>query len=100
MVHDIERNQKLLEDIKRLLVIKTPIYLTTPIVVKTSPHTEIYRCYGVNLTIDNKLMLMDADEEWHEILPNQVNAGYVLQSVFQRLKAMQLETEKNNTEHS
>jgi hypothetical protein len=60
------------------------IFFEDKLVVKNTPHNEIYRCYGCATDAHNKLWLFNG-ENWHEILPAQVNAGFVLQSVFQRL---------------
>lgn len=60
------------------------IFFEDKLVVKITPHNEIYRCYGCYADTDNKLWLFNG-EDWDEILPEQANAGFVLQSLFQRL---------------
>lgn len=88
---DKEYNQRLLEDCKDLIPeANQACYLGNPIIVKTTPHTEIYRCYGYMITEDGRLLLMDPSEQWDEILPDQANAGYVLQSLYQRLKILKV----------
>ncbi|MES2004300.1 MAG: hypothetical protein V4450_07250 [Bacteroidota bacterium] len=88
MLNDPEYNQRLLDECKRLIAVTdTAIYFPDPISVKITPHTELFRCYGVVITKDDELKLMDPNEEWHGVEVEQKNAGYILQSLFQRLKS-------------
>jgi len=89
---DKNYNQQLIINIKNLIKVKNkPIYFPKPIIVKTTPHTEIFRCYGIIITMDDELKLMDPAQEWAEIKPEDKNAGYVLQTIFQRLKGQLIE---------
>lgn len=85
-------NEQLLNQCKEIVPEKEKaIMFDSVMIVKTSPHTEICRCYGVVLTNDNELKLMDNDCAWHEVLPNQIMADKVLATLLQRLKTMQLQ---------
>jgi hypothetical protein len=73
----------------------TEIYFSDPIIIKPTPHTELFRCYGCVLTDSGALKLMDVEQEWHEVETNQANVGHVLQGLYQRLKAIQAGIIKN-----
>jgi hypothetical protein len=82
-------NSKLLSDIKMLIEHPDkPIYFPQPIIVKSTPHTELFRCYGCVLTNNNELKVMDAEQEWSTLEASQANVGYLLQTIFQRLKIL------------
>ncbi len=86
-----EKNERLIDDCKELIeAVDTAIMFDTPIIVKTSPHTELFRCHGCVVTPKGELKLMDPAMEWHDVQPAQANAGYVLQSLYQRLKTLQM----------
>lgn len=82
---------ELIEKCKELLPERNkPVMFDTAMIVKNSPHNEICRCYGVVVTDDDELKLMDAEEKWHIVLPNQVMVEFVLQTLYQRLKTMSI----------
>jgi hypothetical protein len=58
--------------------------------VKASPHIALFTCYGACVGPDG-VYLMDGGGDWHGPLKeNQVNAGLMIGSLYQRLKVMQL----------
>lgn len=58
--------------------------------VKASPHIALFNCYGACVGPDG-VYLMDGDGLWHgPIKEDQVNAGFIINSLYQRLKVMQL----------
>lgn len=80
-----------MDSIKELLVVTdTPFLFPDPIVVKITPHIELFRCYGIFISKDGTLKTLNINQEWQQIEPNQVNAGYILQTIFQRIKSMKL----------
>lgn len=87
MTHNPEYNQQLINDIKAMVTPLFPTHFEHPIVVKKTPHHLLFTCHSLVVTKDNELKLMDGAGKWHEILPDQANAGYVLSSVLQRLKS-------------
>lgn len=92
MRHNQEYNQQLLETLIGLIEpFDTPILFDSACVVKPTPHAELFRCYGVVKNMHNEVKLLGPDEEWHHIEIHQANAGYVLQSVNQRLKSMNMQ---------
>jgi hypothetical protein len=94
----IERCTSLLDDCKKLVPQKeTAFHFDRYVSVKITPHNEVCRIWGYCLTNDDKLMLTDDGVEWFEILPNQVNAGYVIQTLFQRLTTIKNERKTNNS---
>lgn len=58
--------------------------------VKSSPHMALFDCYGAWVGPDG-VYLMDGDGLWHgPIKEDQINAGLIINSLYQRLKVMQL----------
>lgn len=58
--------------------------------VKVSPHIIAFTCWGARLGPDG-VYLMDSDSEWHGPLKeDQVNAGLMISSLYQRLKVMSI----------
>jgi len=89
MHHNEQQNQELIGKCIALVGVQdVPLLFDSPVIVKTSPHTELYRCYGCVVTLDNELKLMNVEQQWDDIKPAQANAGYVLQTLHQRLKSM------------
>lgn len=62
----------------------------TPVIVKKTPHQELFRCFGAS-TKYHRLALMDVNGEWYEVDSSQVDVQYVVNSVYQRLKLMAYE---------
>lgn len=60
--------------------------LNEPIKVKSTPHQHVVSIYGAWNTGDG-IWLLDGAGEWHgPLLETQMNAGYIINSLFQRLK--------------
>lgn len=58
--------------------------------VKASPHISLFTCHGACVGPDG-VYLMDGEGEWHGPLKeNQVNAGLMISSLYQRLRLLQL----------
>lgn len=58
--------------------------------VKASPHVHLFSCYGACIGRDG-VYLLDGGGDWHGPLKeNQVNAGLMIASIYQRLKAMKV----------
>jgi hypothetical protein len=56
--------------------------------VKSSPHIALFSCYGACVGPDG-LYLMDGAGEWHGPLKeDQVNAGLMISSLYQRMKLL------------
>jgi hypothetical protein len=56
--------------------------------VKASPHIALFSCYGACVGPDG-IYLMDGAGEWHGPLKeDQVNAGLMISSLYQRLKVL------------
>ena len=56
--------------------------------VKASPHIPVFTCYGACVGPDG-VYLMDYEGEWHGPLKeNQVNAGLIISSLYQRMKLL------------
>jgi hypothetical protein len=58
--------------------------------VKSSPHVALFNCYGAWVGPDG-VYLMDYEGEWHGPLKDdQINAGLIISSLYQRLKVMSI----------
>lgn len=91
MPFTIENISKLYNSCKQMIVVTdTPIYFCSPIIVKVSPHKKIFTCYGVLLTIKDEIKIYDEVQMWHSLHEVNENSGYILQSLYQRLKLIQL----------
>lgn len=56
--------------------------------IKSSPHIALFNCYGAFAGPDG-VYLMDYEGEWHGPLKeDQVNAGLIISSLYQRMKLM------------
>jgi hypothetical protein len=65
------------------------IIFPEPVKVKSSPHKEVFTCYGIHA--ENDIWLMDGNGEWHGPLEeSQGNARLVINSLYQRLKAKEI----------
>lgn len=60
--------------------------LNVPIKVMSSPHVEVFTIYGAWQGEDG-VWLMDGKGDWHgPLLETQINASYIINSLYQRLK--------------
>ncbi len=66
------------------------LYFDTAIQVKTSPHTYPFSAWGVCVSPDNRLFVMDNNEEWHEVTADSGNAVLLIGSLYQRLQSMRV----------
>lgn len=66
------------------------LYFDTPVEVKTSPHTYPFSGWAVCVSPANDLYVMDAEETWHQVELQDVNAALVIGSLYQRLKLMRI----------
>jgi len=61
-----------------------------PLKIKSSPYTHLFTAYGVCVGADG-LYVMDGAGEWHgPLLESQVNSEFMINSLWQRLKALQI----------
>lgn len=66
------------------------LYFETSVEVKTTPHTYPFSAWAVCVSPKNELYVMDADEVWHQVELEDMNAGLVIGSLYQRLKLMRI----------
>lgn len=66
------------------------LYFDTSVEVKTSPHTYPFSAWAVCVSPKDELYVMDADEQWHQVELEDMNAGLVIGSLYQRLKLMRI----------
>jgi hypothetical protein len=70
------------------------LYFDTAIEVKTTPHTYPFSAWGVCVSPDNRLYLMDSNEEWHQVEADSSKAALVIGSLYQRLQLMRVQYAK------
>lgn len=66
------------------------LYFETSVEVKTTPHTYPFSAYAVCVSPKDELYVMDAGEQWHQVELEDMNAGLVISSLYQRLKLMRI----------
>jgi hypothetical protein len=66
------------------------LYFETSVEVKTTPHTYPFSAWAVSVSPNDVLYVMDADEQWHGVELEDMNAGLVIGSLYQRLKLMRI----------
>ncbi|HEX2532814.1 MAG TPA: hypothetical protein VHK69_03705 [Chitinophagaceae bacterium] len=64
------------------------LYFDTSVEVKTSPHSYPFSAWGVCVSPDSRLYVMDSGQEWHEVEPESDSSGLVIGSLYQRLRLM------------
>lgn len=84
----IEEIKTTIQECKEMLT--GEIIFDTPIKVKITPHSELFSIYGANVVKDT-LYVMDGGGQWHEVQANQVRVEYIVNSLYQRLKGVELE---------
>lgn len=78
------------KDIVKDLVGHDYLYFETSVEVKTTPHTYPFSAWAVCVSPKDELFVMDADEQWHQVELEDMNAGLVIGSLYQRLKLMRI----------
>ncbi|MDB5207538.1 MAG: hypothetical protein JWR72_2613 [Flavisolibacter sp.] len=85
--------QTILQECKEIvkdLVGHDYLYFETSVEVKVTPHTYPFSAWAVSVSPKDELYVMDADEQWHEVALEDMNAGLVIGSLYQRLKLMRI----------
>jgi hypothetical protein len=75
-------------DIVKDLVGHEYLYFDTALEVRTSPHTFPFQAWGVCVSPENEIYVMDGNQDWHKVEPNVGNAYLVLGSLYQRLQLL------------
>jgi hypothetical protein len=77
--------EELINKISYLLTTDKPVMFDDVLCVKITPHTQLCKLWGVVKGSTGIISAYDG-EKWFSIYPEQANVGYVLQSLYQRLK--------------
>lgn len=64
------------------------LYFDTAVEVKTSPHSYPFQAWGVCVSPQDDLYVMDAGQQWHRIEPFEGATPLVVSSLYQRLRMM------------
>jgi hypothetical protein len=81
-------------DIIRELAGNGFLYFDDPVEVKLTPHTPSFHAWGVCVSPDEKLFIMDSQEEWHAFSFEDRNAALLLGSLYQRLQSIRIQYRK------
>jgi hypothetical protein len=77
-------------DIVKELVGNDYLYFDSAVEVKITPHSYPFNAWAVCVSPDNKLFVMDSDEQWFQIELDDRNAALVIGSLYQRLKLLRI----------
>lgn len=66
------------------------LYFDTAIEVRITPHSFPFNAWGACVSPKDELFVMDNDEQWHQVEPEDDNAALVVGSLYQRLKLMRV----------
>lgn len=70
------------------------LYFDTAVEVKVTPHTPPFAAWGVSVSPQDKLYVMDVNEDWHHAELTDMNAALVIGSLYQRLRMMRVQYKK------
>lgn len=70
------------------------LYFDTAVEVKTTPHSYPFAAWAASVSPDDKLYLMDANENWHPLELKDAGANLVIGSLYQRLRLMRVQYAK------
>ena len=82
------------KDIVRDLVGHEYLYFDHAVEVKVTPHTYPFSAWAVSVSPNDELYVMDSDEQWHQLAPEDNQAALVIGSLYQRLKLMRVHYRK------
>ena len=82
------------KDIVRDLVGHEYLYFDNAVEVKVSPHTYPFSAWAVSVSPNDELYVMDSEEQWHQLEPEDNHAAMVIGSLYQRLKLMRVHYRK------
>lgn len=75
-------------DIVKDLVGNEYLYFETAVEVKTTPHSFPFNAWGVCVSPDDRLYVMDNNQAWHQVELTDSHAALVIGSLYQRLRLM------------
>lgn len=75
-------------EIVKELVGNEYLYFDAAVEIKLTPHSFPFRAWGVCVSPNDVLYIMDAEQEWHELTVDDLNAALVIGSLYQRLQMM------------
>lgn len=81
-------------EIVKSLVGNEYLYFDSKVEIKTTPHTPAFAAWAICVSPADKLFVMDADEQWHELDLTDTKAGLIVSSLYQRLRLMRTQYAK------
>lgn len=81
-------------DIVKSLVGHEYLFFDTAIEVKVTPHSYPFNAWAVCVGPKDQLYVMDSNEQWHQVEPEDHNAALVIGSLYQRLRLMRIQYAK------
>lgn len=76
--------RKIIIDKVKQLVGQGTLFFDDAISVKKTPHSIPVKMWAVSVK-DDRIALMDSDQQWHELAEGQDNYHLVMASLFQRV---------------
>lgn len=61
------------------------VLFNSPVMVKKTPHIHLFTAFGV-MTDNKEVGVLDGEGNWHELKADQMNAEYIIGSLYQRLR--------------
>lgn len=80
--------KKMIVDMVRAIVGKEYLYFEDALKVKKSPHTPEVNIWGICVSPDDEIFLMDANEEWYQLEGDDLNYNLVIASLWARMKVI------------
>lgn len=80
--------QEIIETVKGL-VNTDYLYFDTELVIRLTPHTWPLAIWGICVSRDDRIYLMDGGEEWNELCESDLNYDKVLPTLYQRVKQIE-----------
>jgi hypothetical protein len=77
-------------DITVALCGNEPLYFDDPVIVKINPHTNPLYVWAVCVSPEARLLLMNSDEEWHELSLQDTHSDLVVATLYQRLQLIRI----------
>ncbi len=70
------------------------LYFNDAVEIKLTPHTYQFNAWAVSVSPAEEFYVMDSNEQWYKIEPDENNATLVIGSLYQRLKLMRIKYAK------
>jgi len=87
-ISNAQIKKEIVEAVKGLVEYEA-LYFGSPLQLKLSPHSWPILIHAVQVSPADGIYLMDGGEQWHPLERHDLNYDKVLQSLYQRVKAIE-----------